>query len=109
MCDKICCEAYACAAAAESALSTLPFSTWELEQLSAFLNTAGDYAHSLCGQGEVLSPAQRQELGQLAEPPVGRAAVHHRLKRLEALAGEIEASWDKAEEEKHETERSIDA
>ena len=50
-----------------------------------------------------------EELGQLAEPPVGRAAVHHRLKRLEALAGEIEASWDKAEEEKHETERSIDA
>ena len=50
-----------------------------------------------------------EELGQLAEPPVGRAAVHHRLKRLEALAGEIEASWDKAEEEKHETERSINA
>ena len=44
MCDRICCEAYACAAAAESAMSTLPFSTWELEQLSGFLNTAGDYA-----------------------------------------------------------------
>ncbi len=67
MCDRICCEAYACAAAAESAMSTLPFSTWELEQLSAFLNTAGDYAHSLCGQGQAFSEAQRQDLQQLAE------------------------------------------
>ncbi len=66
MCDRICCEAYACAAAAESALSTLPFSTWELEQLSAYLNQAGDYAHSLCGQGEPFTDRQREELGELA-------------------------------------------
>ena len=66
MCDRICCEAYACAAAAESALSTLPFSTWELEQLSGFLNTAGDYTHSLCGQGSPFSERQRRELGELA-------------------------------------------
>ena len=66
MCDRICCEAYACAAAAESAMSTLPFSTWELEQLSGFLNTAGDYAHALCGQGQPFSEGQRRELGELA-------------------------------------------
>ncbi len=66
MCDRICCEAYACACAAESALSTLPFSTWELEQLSAWLNTAGDYTHSLCGQGQVFSQRQREELTELA-------------------------------------------
>ncbi len=66
MCDRICCEAYASAAAAESALSTLPFSTWELEQLSAFLNTAGDYAHSLCGQGQPFTQRQKRELGQLS-------------------------------------------
>ena len=67
MCDKICCEAYACAAAAESALSTLPFSTQELEMLSAFLNTAGDYAHSLCGSGAAFSREQREDLTALAE------------------------------------------
>ena len=67
MCDRICCEAYASAAAAESALSTLPFSTWELEQLSAFLNTAGDYTHSLCGQGQSFSERQRRELRQLSD------------------------------------------
>ena len=66
MCDRICCEAYASAAAAEAALSTLPFSTWELEQLSAFLNTAGDYAHSLCGQGQPFTQRQQRELGQLS-------------------------------------------
>ena len=67
MCDRICCEAYASAAAAESALSVLPFSTWELEQLSAFLNTAGDYAHSLCGQGSPFSAQQQRELRQLSD------------------------------------------
>ena len=66
MCDRICCEAYACAAAAESAMSTLPFSTWELEQLSAWLNTVADYAHALCGQGEPFSASQRRELEQLS-------------------------------------------
>lgn len=67
MCDRICCEAYASAAAAESALSTLPFSTWELEQLSGFLNTAGDYSHSLCGQGQPFTQRQRRELRTLSD------------------------------------------
>ena len=66
MCDRICCDAAASAAAAESALATLPFSTWELERLSAWLNTVGDYARSLCGQGEPFTPAQRQQLRELA-------------------------------------------
>lgn len=48
MCSGVCMEAYANAQAAEAALSALPFSTQELEQTSAFLNTAGDYAYSLC-------------------------------------------------------------
>ena len=49
MCARVCGEAYAHALAAESALSVLPFSTQELEQISAFLSVAGDYAYSLCG------------------------------------------------------------
>ena len=67
MCDRICCDAYASAAAAESALSVLPFSTWELEQLSAFLNTAGDYARSLCGQGRAFTEQQQRELRRLSD------------------------------------------
>ena len=49
MCTRLCSQAYAQAEAAESALSVLPFSTQELEQISAFLNVAGDYTYSLCG------------------------------------------------------------
>ena len=85
MCDRICCEAYACAAAAESAMSTLPFSTWELEQLSAFLNTAGDYAYSLCGRGEPFSGEQREDLKTMAATA---ADFSHRLLELrEGLNG----------------------
>ena len=50
MCASVCGEAYAAACAAESAMAVLPFSTQELEQLSAFLNQAGDYAYTLCGE-----------------------------------------------------------
>lgn len=50
MCGLICSEAYANALAAETAMSTLPFATQELEQISAFLNVAGDYAYTLCGE-----------------------------------------------------------
>lgn len=48
MCARLCSEIYADALTAESAISILPFDTAELEQISAFLNTAGDYAYTLC-------------------------------------------------------------
>lgn len=67
MCERICCEACASAAAAQSAMSALPFSTQELERLSAFLNTAGDYALSLSGSGEVFTPDQREDLRAMGE------------------------------------------
>lgn len=68
MCVRVCSEAYASASAAESAMSTLPFSTQELERLSAFLNLAGDYAHTLCAESAQagLSQEQRETLTALA-------------------------------------------
>lgn len=50
MCSKICSEAYANAMAAETAMSTLPLATHELEQIAAFINSVGDYTYTLCGQ-----------------------------------------------------------
>ena len=94
MCDRICCEAYACAAAAESAMSTLPFSTWELEQLSAFLNTAGDYAYSLCGRGEPFSGEQREDLKAMAATA---ADFSHRLLELREGLNGRELSMDSRE------------
>lgn len=68
MCARVCGEAYAASAAAESAMSTLPFSTQELEQLSAFLNRAGDYAHTLCAESarDGLREEQRETLRELS-------------------------------------------
>ncbi len=73
MCARICSEAYAQALAAESALSVLPFSTQELEQISAFLNVAGDYAYSLCGTAaaEGFSPEQVETLRSMADTARG--------------------------------------
>ena len=68
---RVCAEAYARASAAQAAMSVLPFSTQELEQLSGFLNLAGDYAASLCGQQEALSEAQKRDLAQLAQLATG--------------------------------------
>ena len=75
---SICTQAYSNALAAEAALSALPFSTQELEQLSGFLNRAGDYAKSLGAQsGDKLSDEQKQQL---------------KTKRLLAAQGFYEAS-----------------
>lgn len=69
MCARVCGEAYASACAAESALATLPFSTEQLEQLSAFLNRAGDYAHTLCAEGAAggFGAEERRSLAALSE------------------------------------------
>lgn len=45
MSAKLCSQVYADALAAEAAMSTLPFSTQELEEISAYLNQVGDYAY----------------------------------------------------------------
>lgn len=67
MCSLICSEVYADALAAETAMSSLPFSTQELEQLSAFLNLAGDYAHCLCYEAaaEGFTEKQVKELSSM--------------------------------------------
>lgn len=65
---SICSKAYAEAMRAEAAMSVLPFSTHELEKLSAFLNLAGDYSASLLAQSEdELSAEQKQHVRQLSD------------------------------------------
>ncbi len=68
MCARICSEIYAAGSAAGSAMAALPFSTQELENLSAFLNRTGDYAHTLCGEcaQSGFLPEQRAALGGLS-------------------------------------------
>lgn len=72
MCARVCAEAYASASAAESAMASLPFATQELEQLSAFLNVAGDYAYTLCGTaGDGFDEQQLEDLTNLSAAAAG--------------------------------------
>ncbi len=48
MCARVCAEIYADAGRAGTALSALPFSTVEMEQLKRFISLSGDYAYTLC-------------------------------------------------------------
>lgn len=50
MCSRLCSEVYGNALAAEAALSSLPFSTQELERLSGFIGLVGDYSYTLCAE-----------------------------------------------------------
>lgn len=48
MCARVCAEIYADAGRAGTALSALPFSTVEMEELKRFISLSGDYAYTLC-------------------------------------------------------------
>ncbi len=84
LCRSICSKAYAEAMSAEASLSVLPFSTHELEKLSGFLNTAGDYTASLLAQREeALSDEQRGQIEQLS------ASAEDFSRRLQQLQSEV--------------------
>lgn len=64
---RLCAEVYASALAAESAMSTLPFATHELERIAGYFNESADYARALCaGSGEAdFTDAERETLREL--------------------------------------------
>ena len=69
MCGQICAESCAQARSAQTALATLPFSTQELERISGFLGTTGDYAYTLCSEAveEGFTDEQVKTLSMLSE------------------------------------------
>lgn len=94
---SICTQAYANALAAEAALSALPFSTQELEQLSGFLNRAGDYAKSLGAQsGDKLSDEQKQQLKTMSDTAAEFSA---RLRDMQGRVNSGELIMDSREEQ----------
>ena len=68
MCARLCAEIYADALSAEAALSTLPFSTQELEQISGYLNQTGDYAYTVCATvaEDGFSESERENMQKLS-------------------------------------------
>lgn len=87
MCSRVCSEAYANALAAEAAMSTLPFATQELEQLSGFLNVAGDYAYTLAFEAAEEGFSQ-QQLETLTEMSATASGLANTLRQLRAALGE---------------------
>lgn len=65
LCAEICAEALA----AETAMSTLPFATAELRELSTFLNMSGDYAYALNYKSheQGFTEQERETLKEMAE------------------------------------------
>lgn len=69
MCGKVCAAICADARAAETAMSALPFSTVEIEQIRGFLGLTGDYAYTLCREAAErgFTDEQRRNLAAMSE------------------------------------------
>lgn len=81
MCGKVCAGICADARAAETAMSALPFSTMELEQIRGFLGLTGDYAYTLCREAaeQGFTDEQRQNLAAMAETAASLADAVRRM------------------------------
>ena len=89
LCHGLASEAYAQACAAKSALSTLPFSTVEMEQTKSFLGTAGDFMHGLCSRSGEFSDDEREDIRTLSDTAAAYGALV--LEMREGLGcGELE-------------------
>lgn len=86
MSAKVCAEIYADAGRAGTALSALPFSTVEMEELKRFISLSGDYAYTLCREAaeQGLNDEQRRNLtalsGTAAELAESLRAMHRDLR-----------------------------
>ena len=83
MCGKVCAEICADARMAETAMSALPFSTVELEQIRTFLGLTGDYAYTLCREAAErgFTEEQRQNLAAMSETAAALAADVREMQR----------------------------
>ncbi len=81
MCGKVCAEICADARMAETAMSALPFSTVELEQIRGFLGVTGDYAYTLCREAAErgFTDEQRQNLAAMSDTASALAVAVRRM------------------------------
>ena len=75
LCHALASEAYAEACAAKSALSTLPFSTVEMEQTKSFLGTTGDLMHGLCARSGEFTDDERADILTLSDTAAAYSAL----------------------------------
>ena len=96
MCGKLCSQVYADAMAAEAAMSTLPFSTVELEEMAGYLNQVGDYAYSLCSTA-VTEGFTPQDVDKLTELSGIASQLSASLRELQSSVHEGSILLDKRE------------
>lgn len=96
--SSACAEAYAKAAAAQSALGALPFSGANLTETASFFSRAGDYAFVMARKaaaGELLSKEERKNLAALAD---GAELLSDNLEELYAGLRNGEITFEKTGE-----------
>lgn len=108
MCGKICSQVYADAMAAEAAMSTLPFSTVELEEIAEYLNQVGDYAYSLCSTA-VTEGFTEQDTEKLAELSAIASELAGSLRELQSSVHEGSILLDSRERQVFNVGRDRDA
>ena len=94
LCHALASEAYAEACAARSALSTLPFSTVEMEQTKGFLGTAGDFVHELCTRSGEFSDDERADIAALSDTAAAYGAL---VQQMRGALGRGELRMDSRE------------
>ena len=108
MCGKLCSQVYADAMAAEAAMSTLPFSTVELEEMAGYLNQVGDYAYSLCSTA-VTEGFTGQDVEKLTELSDIASQLSRTLRELQGSVHEGSILLDKRERQVFNVGRDKDA
>ncbi len=98
MCGRVCASICADARMAETAMSALPFSTVELEQVRAFLGRTGDYAYTLCREAAErgFTDEQRENLAALSETA---ASLAEAIRALQTGVDEGSLRMDSREKE----------
>lgn len=96
MCGKVCAAICADARAAETAMSALPFSTVEIEQIRGFLGLTGDYAYTLCREAaeQGFTDEQRKNLAAMSETAAALAAS---VRQMQAGVNEGRLTMDTRE------------
>lgn len=94
LCHGLASEAYAEVCAAKSALSTLPFSTVEMERTKSFLGAVGELTHGLCARSGEFTDDERSDIAALSDTAAAYGAL---VQEMRGALGRGELRMDSRE------------
>lgn len=83
MINTVCNEIFGRSMTAQMSVSALPFSTQELEQVSAFISKVGDYSYSLSKKSSTVDAYTEEEIGNLKSLSETATLLAQNLENLE--------------------------